>query len=64
VNGVEIKVLDLPPLTKRLRSHFNCSSLEGAYLENQGGDGSASSHFERRIFYNEVFVRLRLYSLP
>jgi len=52
--GYTATVLSLDPLNERLRNHFNCSSVEGAYLENQGGSGSAGSHFERRIFYNEV----------
>jgi len=60
VNGVEIKVLNLLPLTQRLRAYFNCSTLEGAYLENQGGGGSASSHFERRIFYNEFMTASKI----
>jgi len=55
VNGMEITVLNTPPLTQRLRKHFNCSTLEGAYLENQGTFASIGSHFERRVFYNEVF---------
>jgi len=43
VNGVPTLVLDLPPLTKRLRAHFNCSALEGAYLKNEGGSASSGS---------------------
>jgi len=54
VNGASVTVLNLSPLTTRIRSHFNCATIEGAYLENEGGSGSAGSHFERRIFYNEV----------
>ena len=32
------------------RKHFNCSILEGAELENQGGDGTALTHWEKRLF--------------
>jgi len=56
VNGIETTVLNVPPLTQRLRKHFNCSILEGAYLENQGSPGSAGVHLERRIFYNEFMT--------
>jgi len=56
VNGVEIRVLNLPVLTEMLRDHFNCPTLEGAYMENQGGPGSFGSHFERRIFFNEIMT--------
>jgi len=60
VNGVDTMVLDVPPLTQRLRAHFNCSTLEGAYLENQGGSGSFGAHFERRVFFNEYMTASRL----
>jgi len=56
LNGVETMILDLPPLTQRLRAHFRCSTLEGAYLENEGGPDSFGAHFERRIFYNEIMT--------
>lgn len=56
VNGVEITVLNLPPLTQRLRTYFNCPTLEGAYLENQESPESISSHFERRIFGSELMT--------
>jgi len=56
VNGGQVQYINLPPLTKRLREHFNCPTLEGAYLENQGGSLSAGSHFERRIFFNEFMT--------
>ncbi len=31
------------------RGHFNCSTLEGVQLEDQGGSGTAGSHWEARI---------------
>ena len=31
------------------RQHFNCSTLEGVQLEDQGGSGTALSHWETRI---------------
>jgi len=54
VNGVSINILTVDPLKSKLQAHFNCLDLEGAYIEQQGGTGSAGSHFERRIFMNEV----------
>lgn len=32
------------------RRHFSCDRLEGAELENQGGDGTAMTHWEKRLF--------------
>ena len=37
-------------LQREVRAHFNCSSLVGAELENQGGQGAARMHWEKRIF--------------
>jgi len=56
VNGVKTLVLDVAPLTERVRNYFNCPTARGAYLENQGGSGSVGSHFERRVFGNEVMT--------
>ena len=56
VNGQTIKVLDVEPLTKRLREYFDCSSLEGAYLENEGTSASAASHFERKCCFRLYYV--------
>jgi len=54
VNGQWISYLNVEPLTSKLRNYFKCPTLEGAYLEDAGSAGSAGSHFERRVFMNEV----------
>ena len=43
------------------RIHFNCSTLKGVQLEDQGGSGTALSHWESRIL--EVFVNIIEFSL-
>jgi len=53
IGGSTRIVLDVPPLTDRLRKHYGCSTLQGAILENGGGDATASSHFERKYFVYE-----------
>ncbi|XP_041983428.1 leishmanolysin-like peptidase isoform X2 [Aricia agestis] len=45
-----------PRVVKEVREHFNCSSLEGAELEDQGGDGTAFTHWEKRLFENEAMT--------
>ncbi|XP_053622576.1 leishmanolysin-like peptidase isoform X6 [Plodia interpunctella] len=45
-----------PRVVKEVREHFNCSSLEGAELEDQGGDGTALTHWEKRVFENEAMT--------
>jgi len=55
-NGVSYSYVDVEPLTTRLRNHFNCPTLVGAFMENSGGSGSAGSHFERTTFSVEIMT--------
>jgi len=54
IAGKSRTVLDLPPLTERLRTFYGCSTLQGALLENGGGESTAASHFERKFFVYEA----------
>jgi len=56
VNDMNTLVLNLTSLTQRVQTYFNCPTAEGAYLENQGDNMIRNSHFERRIFGNEVIL--------
>ncbi|KNC54016.1 uncharacterized protein AMSG_09673 [Thecamonas trahens ATCC 50062] len=38
------------------RAHFGCNSLAGVPLEQQGGLGTARSHWEKRVFWNELMT--------
>jgi len=52
LNGKTNTVIDVPPLTSRLRKFYGCDTVKGGYMEN---DGSASgSHFERKFFLYET----------
>lgn len=49
----------LPSLSceqEEVRKHFDCPTLEGAELEDQGEDGTILTHWEKRVF--EVRIRL------
>ena len=37
-------------LKDEVRKHFNCSTLEGAELEDQGEIGTKLTHWEKRVF--------------
>jgi len=52
--GVSQTVIDVQPLTERLRNFYGCPSLQGAIMENDGGSGTAKSHMERKFFVYEV----------
>ena len=45
-----------PRVVEEIRNHFNCSELEGAELEDQGGEGTALTHWEKRILENEAMT--------
>lgn len=46
----DFQVLVTPRVVEEVRRHFNCSLLEGAELEDQGEDGTALTHWEKRVF--------------
>lgn len=57
--GVVQKTVDMmvtPRVVEEVRQHFNCDKLEGAELEDQGGEGTALTHWEKRIFENEAMT--------
>lgn len=45
-----------PRVVQEVREHFACPDLEGAELEDQGGDGTALTHWEKRIFQDEAMT--------
>ncbi|CAK9304546.1 unnamed protein product [Gordionus sp. m RMFG-2023] len=45
-----------PNVLREARSHFNCSTLKGVELENQGNYGTAMTHWEKRILENEAMT--------
>ena len=40
----------------KARQHFNCGSLYGIPLENQGGEGSVGSHWESRYMLGDYMI--------
>ena len=47
-------IIRTPTVRSQVRAHFDCPTAEGAPLENQGGAGTASSHWEETAFFSEV----------
>jgi leishmanolysin len=54
IAGKTRTVIDVSPLTEKLRNFYGCSSVPGAIMENEGGSGTALSHFERKYFVYET----------
>ncbi|XP_018651919.1 leishmanolysin-2 (M08 family) [Schistosoma mansoni] len=44
----------LPNVLAEARAHFNCPTMDGMDLENDGGSGTAFVHFEKRITEDEL----------
>ncbi|CAH1774924.1 unnamed protein product, partial [Owenia fusiformis] len=51
-----VQMIVTPKVVEEVRKHFNCSTLEGAELEDQGIIGTALTHWEKRVFENEVMT--------
>ena len=43
-------------LFAQVRKHFGCDKLSGAELEDQGEEGTALTHWEKRLFENEAMT--------
>ncbi|CAK72834.1 unnamed protein product (macronuclear) [Paramecium tetraurelia] len=48
--------LSTPRVTNFVQYHFNCTTLKGMQMENNGGSGTQGSHFERTLYYNEIMT--------
>ena len=51
--GVMRTYLNSTKLLEVARKYYNCPTLEGVELENQGGNGTEGSHWEARILLGE-----------
>lgn len=45
-----------PKVVEAARKHFNCSTLIGVELEDQGGSGTAGAHWEARTMLGEYMI--------
>jgi hypothetical protein len=52
-----------PTVVKETRAQFGCATLQGAALENEGGQGSANAHWEYRWFQGELMVATNLFAV-
>ena len=52
-DGVMRYYLNSSKVLEVAKSYFNCQTIDGVELENQGGEGTAASHWEARILLGE-----------
>ena len=53
LRGAARQVIKSPKVLETARKYFNCPSINGVEIENEGGSGSAGAHWERAILHNE-----------
>jgi len=51
----------LPNVLNWARNHFGCAELDGVEVEDQGGTGTAESHWEMRLYMDEVMKGVDTY---
>ncbi|KYQ89712.1 hypothetical protein DLAC_09680 [Tieghemostelium lacteum] len=55
-SSVNARRIISPKVLAFAKAHFGCPQLTGVELEDQGGGGTADSHWEKRIFNNEYMT--------
>ena len=55
-NGTPVRYILTPNVLQYVREFFNCPTLVGAELENQGGNGTQWNHWEKRLFQEEYMT--------
>lgn len=51
-----VDVVVTPRVRDEVRKHFGCDKMSGAELEDQGEEGTALTHWEKRLFENEAMT--------
>ena len=55
-DGSFVSFVNSPKVLTTARQHFNCKTLNGVPLENQGSTGSAGSHWEARYMLGDYMI--------
>ncbi|KAL4453892.1 hypothetical protein ABPG74_003775 [Tetrahymena malaccensis] len=56
IRGFDTKMLGSPNVLATAQKYYECPTLKGMQLENQGGSGSVNSHWERTIIRSEIMT--------
>ena len=54
--GNPVKQLTTPKVVAKAKAAFGCTTLAGLEIENEGGSGTAGSHWEKRIMMNDFMT--------
>ena len=53
IRGAYRYIIKTPKVLEMAKKYFNCSNIKGVELEDQGGQGTALSHWEQRILLGD-----------
>ena len=53
IRGKIRNMIMTPKVVEHAKKYFNCSSITGVELEDQGGEGSSGSHWDQRILLGD-----------
>lgn len=56
VNEMPKQVIATPKVVSTAQNHFGCSALQGVEIEDQGGSGTAGSHWESRVMLGDFMI--------
>ena len=56
INGQQYYFINSPKVIEKARIHFGCDSIKGVQLENDGGDGTAGSHWDSRFMLGDYMM--------
>ena len=56
INGYEYTYINSEKVLEKAKIHFNCPNIKGIQLEDQGGEGSAGSHWEARYMLGDYMI--------
>ncbi|KAH9601596.1 Peptidase M8 [Trypanosoma melophagium] len=54
--GKSVRLVTTPAVVSAARNHLNCATLDGVELEDEGGSGTAWTHWERREWMDELMA--------
>jgi leishmanolysin len=52
--GKTVTMVATPTVVAYVRQFTGCATLQGAEIEDEGGSGSSGSHWERKLYYDEI----------
>ena len=57
-NNQLIYYINSPKVLEKAKLHYGCNTLDGIPLENQGGEGTAGSHWEARYMLGDYMISI------